>query len=1006
MAAHRCGECIMTSTTEYQYDIFLSHNHYDEKWVAQLAARLEEEDCNGQKLKVFFSPWDIRPGYSIPKEIEKAIPVSRKVGLIMSPEAMASAWVEVERLVITYINVSERQERLIPLYLRDCEIPALLKPILPIDFRDASRFEEGYKKLLAVLKDEPLPRGSRTSEPEPLLVASAIPRPPVIGFVARHDKNDRDILALLREELDPQKSQVISLWGWGGVGKTTIAAMAARQLVEVFAQRIVWVSAEGRADFSLSTLLDEIATSLGHADSRKLILEFKKEAVRAIVATAPTLVILDDFETISPDEQVACANYLLQQASCPVLITTRQRINGARNISIEPMSLIEAREFLDKFITQQTHDQAAFKGLDKDHIIEAAERNPLVLQWVIAQIDLAQDPQDVLEELSQGEGTAAQRVFNRSFNLPQVGNRSRDALLALSLFAPSASRDALAHVAGLGKDIRRLNKVVQPLASLWLVKATEGSQRLRVEGLTRDLTRAHLFKDKRIDEFRKRFITFFVLYAEEHSSFSPKDFDALEPEKDNMFSTVDMAFEKKDWKRVIRIMGPIFNMLRTRGYWDEALLRSKQALQAARYSMTESNIAFFAQRLALIYQDRGDYTDSQQLYSESLEINKRLGHQSEVALILNNLAIIAHARGEYIESRCLHNESLDIKKTLNAQKGIADTLHNLAAIAQDQGEYTEARRLLNESLLIKKKLNDESGIADTLSGLGLLMEQQGEIEEAQSLYNESIGICKRLGDQRGIARVLRRLGHLAQDQGKIEKAQGLYNESIGICKRLGDQRGTARTLHSLGYLAQGQGKIEEARRLYNESLEINRKLGHISGVATCLHHLGLVAQDQIEYAEARRLYNEGLEISKKLEESRGIAGSLHQLGTLSLIERDFEEAESVLNQSLVILKKLEAKQEIAECTESLGKLRAAQNALSEAERLFAESLQMAKDLSDQFRIASVKQSLGLLRQNQGNNAEARRLLTEALEIFDKLGSPEASKTRQSLKQLEDEPKDH
>ena len=113
----------MTDLTTYDHDIFLSHNHNDQAWTTKLAERLEQETWQGRRIKVFFSPWDIRPGQSIPQEIEKGLERSRKVGLIMSPDAMESAWVELERLVTTHIAISARDERLIPLYLRDCRIP-------------------------------------------------------------------------------------------------------------------------------------------------------------------------------------------------------------------------------------------------------------------------------------------------------------------------------------------------------------------------------------------------------------------------------------------------------------------------------------------------------------------------------------------------------------------------------------------------------------------------------------------------------------------------------------------------------------------------------------------------------------------------------------------------------------------------------------------------------------------------------------------------------------------
>ncbi len=67
----------------------------------------------------------------------------------------------------TYIAVSTRDERLIPLYRRDCEIPALLKPILGIDFRNDDSFEETYEALLHVIKKEAVPRRSRTPANSP-----------------------------------------------------------------------------------------------------------------------------------------------------------------------------------------------------------------------------------------------------------------------------------------------------------------------------------------------------------------------------------------------------------------------------------------------------------------------------------------------------------------------------------------------------------------------------------------------------------------------------------------------------------------------------------------------------------------------------------------------------------------------------------------------------------------------------------------------------------------------
>lgn len=130
-----------------------------------------------------------------------------------------------------------------------------------------------------------------------------IPRTSAVEFVQRRDRERRDILALLKEKLAPQNDQLIVLWGPGGVGKTRLASEAAHALKDAFANRIVWVSADGRPDFGMATLLDGIATQLDRSELHQLAPDPKKAQVRELIASAPPLIILDNFETIVSEEQ-------------------------------------------------------------------------------------------------------------------------------------------------------------------------------------------------------------------------------------------------------------------------------------------------------------------------------------------------------------------------------------------------------------------------------------------------------------------------------------------------------------------------------------------------------------------------------------------------------------------------------------------------------------------------------------------------------------------------------
>jgi Tetratricopeptide repeat/NB-ARC domain len=163
------------------------------------------------------------------------------------------------------------------------------------------------------------------------------------SFLRREGKtvhwHDRELKA--GEDLTQNPPRLTVLWGEGGVGKTTIAAETTRALDGVFGERIVWANAEKRADFTFPTLLNEIATQLGQADLAKLATGPKEQAVRRLLANAPTLVILDNFETVAPDDKAPCANFLATRAQCPALITTQERVahDAARRFINESLEI-------------------------------------------------------------------------------------------------------------------------------------------------------------------------------------------------------------------------------------------------------------------------------------------------------------------------------------------------------------------------------------------------------------------------------------------------------------------------------------------------------------------------------------------------------------------------------------------------------------------------------------------------------------------------------------------
>jgi tetratricopeptide (TPR) repeat protein len=804
------------SQPPHTIEVFYSYSHRDEK----LRNKLEEHLSILKRLGVITNWHDrkIAAGTEWDGKIDEHLNSAQVILLLISPSFMSSDYcydLEVTRAMERH---KAGEALVIPVFLRPVMwkgapfgelqgLPTDSKPVTTWSNRDKAFLDiaEGIRKAVERPAADIHPVMKPAALATPVSLPSIIFRPLLVDFVARRNAEGRDIVELLKEELVPKGNRVVVLWGGGGVGKTTLAIQAARQLSDGFGQRVVWASPELRSDLTLSALLDEIATQLGRDDLRQLAPELKEKAVRELIAAAPTLVILDNFETIAPAEQQPCANWLVQRALCSAIITTRQRIMGAHNVPIDAMSPAEAQEFLQRLI-QQSSDPQVFDAPERARIIQAAGANPLVMQWIVAQIELAQSLSDVLDDFVHGKGDAAQRVFDRSFELPLLGEDGRAALLALSLFVPSASRGALAEVTGFGGDEERLNEAAKRLATLRLIGAADGGERLFIQGLTRELAKGRLLGDECVDEYRQyrqRFVTHFLNYTEAHAEPTPEDFDVLEAEKDNLLSAIDLAFEMKDWPSVMRIAGvlctPANGMLSVRGYWDEAIHRAKQALDAATAAQDEWYGGAFADMLGTIYHRRGDHNAAKNFYEVAIEIARRQNISQGLAATLHHLAMVAQDQGEPTKAERLYHESLEIKKALGDQGGIAATLHQLGGLALDQGELREALRLYNESLEIDRNLGNQGGIAINTSQIGVVLFLQGKIEESKAKHEESLTIGYKLGYQEGIANDLFHLGKLAEKEGDKLKARGLLHEALDVFEKLkspGAER-TRRYLESL-----------------------------------------------------------------------------------------------------------------------------------------------------------------------------------------------------------------
>jgi len=488
-----------------------------------------------------------------------------------------------------------------------------------------------------------------------------VPKPPKLPeprFISRRDEQGHDLAEEVSEAL--KKAALVVIWGTGGVGKTTLAIEVANRLFEsLYKGGVIWADADEVADFGFISLLDQILDKLERQDARTLALDDKKRLITRLLGEEDSrLIVVDNFEAIAGQERRRIVPFL-SALPCAALVASRRSIAKAENIHLPPMSDTEALDFLN-MATRNTKFASKLSESQLEDVALAADRNPLYMQWVVGQVEKARALDEVLAKIRAGEGETAERIFDRSYILLSPDGQS--ALLALALFVPSASRQALGVVAGFGQPgnwfqrlighlrpgktpAARLQQALEELATLALLEPHDN--RLGLLRLTRELALARLEKEGRGKELRERFIAYFLDYAEAHPEVTKEDLDALDEERENLLAALDYAYAAEDWQSVISLAGeicvPAIGLLAVRGYWDEALKWGERAAEAASHANLPAFAAAISGDMGAIHYQRGDYTQAREPLQEALLFFQQAGDEQSVAAILHGLGAVATA---------------------------------------------------------------------------------------------------------------------------------------------------------------------------------------------------------------------------------------------------------------------------------------------------------------------------------------------------------------------------
>lgn len=635
------------------------------------------------------------------------------------------------------------------------------------------------------------------------------------AFFGREKEMEKVLQALSPEE----RGWGVVIDGIGGIGKTALAVEAAYRSKELgLFDAFVFVSAkqkrlepsgiapEMRAATTLDEFINETARAFGQPNISKLPSEHKIQTLFDLLRRTRTLLIYDNLETLTKEEQEALADQLrFLPQSCKAILTSRRRGGeGALWLRLEALDWETARAIIEHESSREEHLRQTIQMAGEARWRELHQEtggSPLALIWTLGLMrakGLSFDRAMALLRQGASLKSPLQKfIYKEARKDLSAGEVA--ALNALSFFIPSATFEALMAVADLSRTA--LETVLERLNSLSLVNRELGAERYSLHQLTRNFVRDELMAEPDVAyETGMRFARYWVDYAKKYGGYDKdayRTFDRLELEWANLEAISvwlwDTAAIKNDRvgnydaaRLLVELASALSFFLSYSGRWDEIIRLSEQAYIAASLSDTWRNAGWRAFDVAWMYYKRARTNLASEWLKKCIKAWERGGTKGDEASALRLGGLIAQQNCEYAQAEELLKKALAIRRDLGAHREVAYALNSLGQLAREQNKYDEAEKYYQEALAIAREIDDKAAQSIFLGNMGELAIDRKLWLKALELFEQALPLAQKVGSIELIADSkfgLARCWH-AEKRAEPDLVRNFASEALAIFERL------------------------------------------------------------------------------------------------------------------------------------------------------------------------------------------------------------------------------